>query len=307
MTLPETFSVIIPVKDDPRVRDVVSAVAPQLSGGDEILVADDGTPGTLPPMPPARVVAVHGRNQANARNQAVRQAAGHVLLFLDADVAVPAGWLATAKRIFADPGVVAANGFSRATGPEHFLARRMQEEYERFVASHAATGYADLCDTRCFGIRREVFEQFLFDIEELSSPDGVLGRRLFEASIPIRFVPEWTVGHHYTRSIPRELNRLRGYSAGAARHLERTGRDLFGLPGAGPPRGPGAAILRLTRRWPALGAPIGRLLWLTALVIGAGAAAPGPLGARLFSRARRAAVLSARITPPSKSNRQPRT
>lgn len=302
-----TFSIIIPVKDDARVRDVVSAVVPQLSPGDEILVADDGKPGTLPPLPSARVVAVHERNQANARNQAARQAAGDVLLFLDADVVVPAGWLGTAIEIFADPDVLAAQGFSRATGSEHFLARRMQEEYERFVASHAATGYSDLCDTRCFGIRREVFERFHFDIEEPSCEDGVLGRRLFEANIPIRFVPEWTVGHHYTRSVPRELERLRGYAVEAARHLERTGRDLFGSPGAGPPRGPGAAILRATQRWPALGAPLGRLLWLMALVIGAGAAAPRSLGARFFSRARRAAVLSARITAPHTANRQART
>jgi GT2 family glycosyltransferase len=298
-------SVIIPVMDDPRVRDVVSAVAPQLSLGDEILVADDGTPGALPPLPEARIVAVHGRNQAHARNQAARQAGGDVLLFLDADVVVPPGWLATAKRVFTDPDVMAAQGFSRATGSEHFLARRMQEEYERFVASHAATGYADMCDTRCFGIRRDVFQRFLFDIEEPTCEDGVLGRRLFEAHIPIRFVPEWTVGHHYTRSIPRELARLHGYAAASAKHLDRTGRDLFRSPGATPPRGPGAAVLRVTRRFPALGVPLSRLLWLTALGIGAGAAVPQPLGARFFSRARRAAVLSARVAAPHAANRQP--
>src|ERR1700682_5423135 len=106
-----TFSVIIPVKNDARVRDVVSAVAAQLSPDDQILVADDGAPGTLPPLPDARVVAVHGSNQAHARNQAALQATGDVLLFLDADVAVPPGWVVAAANIFAHPGGAGAPGF----------------------------------------------------------------------------------------------------------------------------------------------------------------------------------------------------
>jgi hypothetical protein len=177
----------------------------------------------------------------------------------------------------------------------------------RFVASHSATGYADLCDTRCFGIRRSVFERFHFDIEEPTCEDGILGRRLFEEKVPIRFVPEWTVGHYYTRSIPRELRRLRGYARESAKHFHRTGRDLFRSPADGPPRGPGAAILSVARRFPALGAPLSRLLWLSALVIGLGANAPRSLGSRFFSQARRAAVLSARIAAANGSNRQLRT
>lgn len=284
------------------MQDVVSSVAAQLSASDEILVADDGTPGFLPPLPSATVVPVHGRNQANARNQAVVHAAGDVLLFLDADVVVPAGWVEAATRIFADPTVMAATGFSRATGPEHFLARRMQEEYERFVASHARTGYGDLCDTRCFGIRRDVFERFRFDVEEPYCEDGILGRRLLESNIPVRLDREWTVGHHYTRSVPSELRRLRRYAVEATNHFRRTGRDLFASPGDLPPRGPGATILRVAHRFPALRAPLGRMLWLTALVLGAGAAAPRSLGARLFSRARRAAVLSARVAGARRQN-----
>jgi GT2 family glycosyltransferase len=171
----------------------------------------------------------------------------------------------------------------------------MQEEYDRFVASHDTTEQRDLCDTRCFGIRREVFERFPFDTEEPYCEDAALGRRLFEARIPILFVREWRVGHHYTRSAFRELSRLRRYAAASAAHLRRTGRDLFRAPGAEAPRGPGASLLRSCLRQPALARSVAAVLWLSALALGAGARAPSPLGRRLFSAARRAAVLSARI------------
>ena len=287
-------SVIIPVRDDPRVRDVVASLLEQLPPDAEVLVADDGAPGSLPPLPGARIVPVHSGNPGNARNTAARLAQGEILLFLDADVVVPPGWIAAALSIFADRSVAAAQGYSEAVGGDA-LARRMQAEYDRFVASHGPTGQSDLCDTRCFGIRREVFERFHFDVEEPYCEDGALGRRLFEANIPIRYLPEWRVGHIYTSSALGELSRIRRYAAAATRHFHRTGRDLFRAPGSEAPRGPGASLLRLCARWPALGPPLSRLLWLAARAVGAGGKAPGPIGRGLFSAARRAAVLSARL------------
>jgi glycosyltransferase involved in cell wall biosynthesis len=289
-----TISVIVPVRNDPRVRDVVASLVEELPSDAEILVADDGPAGSLPPLPGARIVPVHSGNPGNARNQAARHAKGDVLLFLDADVVVPAGWIATARAIFADPRVLAAQGYSESVG-RGALPRRMQEEYDRFVASHDATEQRDLCDTRCFGIRREVFDRFPFDVEDRFCEDSALGRRLFEARIPIRFVREWRVGHLYTRSTFRELSRLRRYAAASVAHLRRTGRDLFRPPGGAAPRGPGAFFLRLCLRRPALAPPLSAVLWLAALTAGAGARAPSPLGRRLFSAASRAAVLSARI------------
>ena len=293
------ISVIIPVRDDPRVRDVVAALVEELPSDAEILVADDGPAGRLPPLPGARIVPVHSGSPGNARNQAARQARGNLLLFLDADVVVPAGWIGVARSIFADRRVLAAQGYSESVGRGE-LPRRMQEEYDRFVSSHDPTGQEDLCDTRCFGIRREVFERFLFDVEEPYCEDSALGRRLFEARIPIRFVREWRVGHHHSRSAIDELSRLRRYAAASAAHLRRTGRDLFRVPGGPAPRGPGAALLRLCGRRSALAHPVAAILWLAALGLGAGAAAPPPLGRRLFSAARRVAVLSARIAAPSR-------
>ena len=64
------ISVIIPVRDDPRVRDVVASLLEELPPDAEILVADDGPAGDLPALPGARIVPVHSGNPGNARNQA---------------------------------------------------------------------------------------------------------------------------------------------------------------------------------------------------------------------------------------------
>ena len=293
-----TFSIVIPVRDEPRVAELVRSLLAEPSSDAEILVADDGDPGDLPGLPGARVLPIHSGNPGNARNQAARQARGDILLFLDTDVVVSSGWLRQARSLFANSEVVAAQGHCEAVG-DHPVARRMQEEYDRFVASHAGTGYHDLCDTRCFGIRRGVFEHFPFDVEEPYCEDGALGRRLFEANIPIVFAPEWRVRHHYTRSITRELSRLRRYAAASMAHFHRTGRDLFQAPGTAAPRGPGAFLLSVCRRWPLLGPPAAAALWLLAFALGRGALIREPIGRTCFSLARRAAVLSARLARPA--------
>lgn len=288
------LSIIIPVRDDLRVQDVVLSLTAQLPPDAEILVADDGTPGQLPALPGARIVPVHSGNPGHARNEAARSARGGVLLFLDADVVVPPDWVRKAQSLFADMRVLAAQGYSEAVGGNP-IARRMQEEYDRFVASHQETGYRDLCDTRCFGIRRAVFDRFRFDVEERYCEDGVLGRRLFEAGIAIHFDRDWRVGHHYTGSTIHELSRLRRYAAASVDHWLRTGRDLFRAPGAPAPRGPGAFLLRLCDRRPMLGPPAAALLWLLAMAVAVGASVREPWGSRFFSLARRAAVLSVRV------------
>jgi hypothetical protein len=139
-------------------------------------------------------------------------------------------------------------------------------EYDRFIASHDAQ-QRDLCDTRCFGIRRELFE-LLFDAEDLYCEDAALGRRL-RGGIPIRFVRDWTVGHHYTARDPGAV-RLRRYAASTA-YLHRTDATCSARPARGP-GGPGASVCECAaagRRCPGRGRGPG----LAALAVGAGARA----------------------------------
>ncbi|MEO8431348.1 MAG: glycosyltransferase [Acidobacteriota bacterium] len=281
-------SVIVPVKDDPGVHAVVASLRRAPEDAVEILVADDGDPGRLAPVSGARVVPVHGHNPGAARNAAVRVARAPILLFTDADVVVPPRWIEDALAAFADPRVEAVQGDSRAVGSGD-LARAVDREWARFLESHAETERADLCDTRCFGIRRATFERFSFDPEDRFCEDAALGRRMYEAGVPIRFLPDWYVGHRLRGTVAEELFRFRRYAAAAERHLRRTGRDLFRAPGGPDPRGAGASLLGVARRHRLPDNATGTALWWGALAL---SRMP-----RRFDAARRLAVLSARIAP----------
>ena len=299
------LSVVIPVKNDPRVADVVGALQKQLPADGEIVVADDGTPGVLPPLPGGRVriVPVHRGDPALARNEAVRSSRGRILLFTDADVILPPAWVATALALFEDPSVQAVQGNSRTRG-EKGLAALLDREYREFVQSHASTGFADLCDTRCFGIRREVFEKHPFEAVEVYTEDSGMGRRLFEAGIRIRFAPEWEVEHYSRGSLRQELIRFRGYASASQRQLLRTGLDLFRAPGSPPPRGPGADLLGVVRRFPFTAKVLGRGAWAIARALGRASEISWGAPAPIFLRARRAAMLSGRLDPDEETQRR---
>jgi hypothetical protein len=296
---------VIPVRNDPRVADVVGALQKQLPADSEIVVADDGTPGMLPSLPGGRVriVPVHRGDPGAARNEAVASSGGSILLFTDADVILPSAWIATAMALFEDPSVQAIQGNSRARG-EKALASLLDREYGEFVQSHAATGFADLCDTRCFGMRREIFEQYPFEEAETYTEDAGLGRRLFEAGIRIRFAPEWEVEHHVRGSMHLELIRFRGYASASQRRLLRTGLDLFRAPGSPPPRGPGADLLRVALRFPFTARVLSRGVWALARALGRASEISWGAPAPTFLRARRAAMLSGRLDPDEATQRR---
>jgi GT2 family glycosyltransferase len=296
---------VIPVRNDPRVADVVGALQKQLPLDGEIVVADDGTPGTLPPLPggQVRIVPVHRGDPGAARNEAVESSGGRILLFTDADVILPPDWIATAMALFEDPSVQAVQGNSRTRGKKA-LAALLDREYREFVQSHAETGFADMCDTRCFGIRREIFEKHPFEEAEPFTEDSDLGRRLFEAGIRIRFAPEWEVEHHARGSLRQELIRFRGYASASQRRLLRTGLDLFRAPGSPMPRGPGADLLRVALSFPFTARVLSRGVWALARALGRASEIPWGAPAPIFLRARRAAMLSGRLDPDEETQRR---
>jgi len=289
--------------NDPRVADLVAALERQLPADGEILVADDGDPGTLPTLAGARVVPVHGGNPGRARNEGAARARGGILLFTDADVHLADDWVSNAMALFEDPAVLAIQGNTRSRGTPR-LAALLDHEYREFVRSHAATGYADMCDSRCFGIRREVFERFPFDDTEPYVEDAQLGRRLYEAGIAIRFESKWQVEHDTRGSVRGELVRFRGYASASQRHLLRSGRDLFRSPAGAPPRGPGASLLRVAARLPFASKSLGRAAWVTARALGRAAEVRTAAACRLFLLARRAAGLSGRLDPAETSQQR---
>jgi glycosyltransferase involved in cell wall biosynthesis len=96
-----TVSVIIPARNEAlRIGRTVAAVAEQRRNGQdlEVLVVDDGsTDATAARAREAGATVIAGvraeGNPAAARNRAAREAAGEILIFLDADCLPSPGWL----------------------------------------------------------------------------------------------------------------------------------------------------------------------------------------------------------------------
>ncbi len=299
-------SVIVPVRDDPRVDDLLRSLDAQQGGPPfEVLVALDGSTREprLPSTLTVRLLPGPHRGPAAARNRAIREARGDLLLLTDSDCLCPPDWVGNAVAEFGDPGLKVLQGGS-VPAESTRLSLWIQREYERYVASHAATGFRHFCNTRNLALRRDVALAFPFRETFLRGSDGVYGLQLAQAGIPIRHSPAWAIAHRHPRSRWRE-----GWVAfeqgrqGA--HWASAGFELFAEPDTAPPRGPGAWLVREIPHSPAprLAAGVG-LLGLAMLLGAASAALSGGAGYRVFSRFRRAAHLAGRLVGESEMIRE---
>lgn len=107
-------SVIIPVRDDPRLAACLSALDRQTYPHDcvEIIVADNGssTPvrDLISPWPSVRYVSQASGGSYAARNAAVRVSNGAILAFTDADCLPDSTWLAEAVVAIAEGADIVA-------------------------------------------------------------------------------------------------------------------------------------------------------------------------------------------------------
>jgi GT2 family glycosyltransferase len=110
-------SVVIPARaEGPLLPATVAGIARARTDlRREVIVVDDGTPpGRWQPPAPTPGLAVHvvrtaGEGAAAARNRGARLAAGGLLCFCDAHVAVPDGWLDALVATLAETGAAAVS------------------------------------------------------------------------------------------------------------------------------------------------------------------------------------------------------
>ena len=134
------------------------------------------------------------------------------------------------------------------------LSRWVQQEYERYVTSHAADAYRHFCDTRNFAIRADLARALPFPELFPKGGDGVYGRWLEQKRIEIRYEPRWTVAHRDPSSRWR-LGRT-AFERGRCGEQWRAaaGIDLFGdARGADARKGPGFWLLRRLPKAPLTG------------------------------------------------------
>ncbi len=291
------ISVIVPVRDDPRIDDLLVSLAAQRGAPPfEVVLALDGArrQPNVPAGLGARLLRLAPRGPYAARNSAAREAGGEILLFTDSDCLCPPGWIARAAAVFGDESLAALQGASVPTSPSR-LSRFVQLEYDRYVESHAAAGYRRFCNTRNFAVRAAVVRELPLPDRFPRGGDGVYGRRLEARGIPIRYDPDWTVEHRHPTTRWREGARAFEEGRDAARWQAAEDIDLFGR--VSPASGPGAWLLeatggsRLARRVAAAA-----LIPVAALFAGASTILPDATAAAAFSRFRRSAHLAGRLS-----------
>jgi hypothetical protein len=297
------ISVIVPVRDDSRIDGLLASLALQQSAPPfEVLVALDGArrEPLVPPSLSARLLRLPPRGPYPARNAAVREASGEILLFTDSDCLCPPAWIAAAAEFFEDEAAAALQGASRAADDSR-LSSLIQLEYDRYVASHADLGYRRFCNTRNFAIRAAIAREHPLPDAFPRGGDGVYGWQLERAGVPIRYEPGWWVAHRHPASRLDEGRRAFAQGRDGALWGRRLGLDLF-TPAREKPAGPGAWLLSRTRVNPrARRAFALALLPAAALLAGLSTVLPGHAGARAFSRFCRASRLAGRLAGEAKA------
>jgi glycosyltransferase involved in cell wall biosynthesis len=297
------ISVIVPVRDDPRVDDLLASLAAQRDAPPfEVLVALDGArrEPRVPTGLPVKLLRLPPRGPYPARNAAIREATGDLLLFTDSDCLCPPDWMATAARFFERDGSGAVQGASRASEDSR-LARLVQREYDRYVESHANDGYRHFCNTRNFAIRTRIAREHPLPEVLPRGGDGVYGRMLERAAVALRYEPGWWIAHRHPTSRWDEGRRAFAQGRNGALWSRAIGANLFRGSAPDEPAGPGAWLL--SHASGSLSGPIlaAALLTVAVLLAASSAVLPGRAGEAAFSRFHRAAHLAGRLSAEARS------
>lgn len=179
------LSVVIPARNSAATVGAVIAAARREFGGEaEIICVDDNSrDGTADAAAAAgaKVVRLHGNvGAARARNIGAREAAGEVILFLDADVVLQEGAGEALRRAFAG-GADAVVGHYTASTPAPGFFSKYQNFYTFFNHDRQREGDINWFWTAIGALRKEVFFQlggFSEHFRGASAEDMELGYKL---------------------------------------------------------------------------------------------------------------------------------
>lgn len=222
-------SVIVPVKDDPRIFECVDSIrAAACERAVEIIVVDNQSSAEFSASLDAlaehgvRVVAAGGTVYA-ARNRGCEAACGAALLFTDADCKVDSEWIANAVALLRR-GADIVQGLAGSAG-DTFRDRLIQARYEApFRAMRPGTPV--LCDTRNMGARRAVLDRVRFEEAYRRVGDTEFGLRAEAAGFRVAFAPEMRVDHQHESALDVFVAKQVCHGWGAARLMH----DSPGLP-----------------------------------------------------------------------------
>lgn len=266
------ISVIVPVRDDPRLAACLAALAGQTLSRDrfEVVVADDGGDPTVRALADRHAVAyvvASGRGSYAARMAGLAAARGAIVAFTDADCVPPPTWLESIDGLLADRAVDVLVGPSGSTDAGTVATWVQAIDDARWARVEGAARVA-FCDTRNLALRRAVLDRIPLDASFRHAGDLDLGLRLRAAGVRIRPSPELRLLHDHPRSLVAVLRRAirRGRGLAALERKHGTAGGWFGGGLGERPltirgRDAKAAILRLARN------PVGRVGLVVASVV----------------------------------------
>ena len=303
------LSVIIPVREDARIRGCLEALCQRqtLAKGEfEVVVVDDGPSEVVERIVrefPARYVEERGVGSYAARNHGIEEARGDLIAFTDADCVPSPRWVEGILLTFEDASCRVAVGPSYAANSTAVALWTQSVDDIRWAALLAATVPTAFCDTRNLAARREVFASERFDPAFRWAGDVEFGFRLFARGERIRLAPNVQVGHvnptHLRDVLRRGIRRGKGLEQlyrkhgaqarlGGERRVSVLGRDVK-APLLAVMRTPGLRSLGILVLLPVLG---GLLALLAALARTRGG---GRTGTRLFGWFERLSLLLGRL------------
>ncbi len=234
-------SVIVPVKDDPRIFACVDSIRAAASKHAlDIVVVDNGSAPEFAAELRAlaaqgvTVIASAGTVYA-ARNRGIDAAAADVLLFTDADCTVHPDWIRAALAALSR-GADIVQGLAGSAGTT-FRDRVIQARYEAPFRD-GRTGAPVLCDTRNLAVRRIVFERLRFEERYRRVGDTEFGLRAEAMGFRVALAPEMRVDHEHDVAFEIFVAKQICHGWGAARLMH----DYPGLPWHG-------GHLLITAKW----------------------------------------------------------
>lgn len=202
-----TVSVIVPVKDDPRVAACLASLRADRPPGleVEVIVVDNGSaPGFSAWLEEtaagaeAALLRVPEPGVYAARNRGVEAAHGGAVFFTDADCVVRPGWFAAGLEMLAR-GFDLVQGFSGAL-PGGRTSQLIQARYgARFRKLRA--GAPTETDTRNLAVRREVFDRLRFNEAYRRVGDTEFGLRAAAAGFRVGYAPAMQVDHAHDEAL----------------------------------------------------------------------------------------------------------
>ncbi len=222
----ESITVLITIRDDPRLSQCLESLLQQSFPPDEILIADGGdspqvrsTAERLAARDPRIRRIVAPGTIAETRNFAIPAARGSLIAFLDTDEIAPPDWLSRLLAPFADPGV----GF--AGGPTPAILSTCRTYTARYYNAYLQRFYDRVARHRPHALpmgnsawRAAVFRQVgLLDarLAGIGSEDQDVALRALAAGWKGVYVPGAAVAHDFSEIGLRTLfHKQRQYSRG---------------------------------------------------------------------------------------------